>query len=80
MVMSIKLIAADMDGKPMWETDLTGPLALVFGAEGQGVSPLVKKNCDMVVSVPMQGPLDSLNISNAAAVLMYEALRQQQGK
>lgn len=74
------VIAADMDGKPMWETDLTGPLALVLGAEGQGVSPLVKKNCDMVVSVPMQGPLDSLNISNAAAVLMYEALRQQQGK
>lgn len=68
---------ADMDGAPMYEVNLTGPLGLVIGAEGEGVSPLVKKNCDMVAAIPMRGDIDSLNASVAAGVLAYEALRQR---
>ena len=73
-------VAADMDGEEMWGLDLTGPLVLVLGGEGAGVSPLLKKNCDLVASIPMQGPLGSLNVSNAGAVLMYEILRQRSRK
>lgn len=68
---------ADMDGASMYEVNLTGPLGLVIGAEGDGVSPLVKKNCDMTASIPMRGDIDSLNASVAAGVLAYEALRQR---
>ena len=73
-------VAADMDGEPMWDCDLTGPIALVLGGEGAGVSPLLKKNCDLVAAIPMQGRLGSLNVSTAAAVLMYEILRRRAGK
>ena len=73
-------VAADMDGSPMWECDLTGPMALVLGGEGAGLSPLLKKNCDLVAAIPMQGSLGSLNVSNAGAVLMYEILRQRARK
>ncbi|MBR2782605.1 MAG: 23S rRNA (guanosine(2251)-2'-O)-methyltransferase RlmB [Firmicutes bacterium] len=73
-------VAADMDGQPMWDCDLTGPMALVLGGEGAGVSPLLKKNCDLVAAIPMQGSLGSLNVSNAGAVLMYEILRQRTRK
>lgn len=68
---------ADMDGSVMYEVNLTGPLGLVIGAEGDGVSPLVKKNCDMTAAIPMRGDIDSLNASVAAGVLAYEALRQR---
>jgi len=70
--------AVDMDGASMWETDLKGALVLVMGGEGTGVSPLLKKNCDMVVSITMsRSQIGSLNVSNAAALLMTEAVRQR---
>ncbi len=61
----------------MWQADLTGGLALVFGAEGKGVRPLVRRACDAVVSIPLAGNVESLNVSVAAAVLLYEARRQR---
>jgi 23S rRNA (guanosine2251-2'-O)-methyltransferase len=70
--------AAVGDGaKPMWETDLTGGAALVFGAEGKGLRPLVRRTCDDAVSIPMAGNVESLNVSVAAALLLYEAKRQR---
>ena len=70
---NIWVVAADMDGVPFREADLSGPIALVIGSEGKGVSRLVKENCDMTVSIPMKGHINSLNASVAAAVLMFEA-------
>ena len=70
---NIWVIAADMDGVPYKEADLSGAIALVIGSEGNGVSRLVKENCDMTVSIPMKGRINSLNASVAAAVLMFEA-------
>ena len=61
----------------MYDLDLTGPIGLVIGNEGEGVSPLVKKNCDMVASIPMKGDIDSLNASVATGVLAYEIVRQR---
>ncbi len=61
----------------MWQTDLGGGVALVFGAEGRGVRPLVRKTCDGVVSIPLGPGVESLNVSVAAAVLLYEARRQR---
>lgn len=72
--------ACDMDGKAYYNQDLTGKLAIVIGSEGHGISQLVKKKCDFVVSMPMVGKITSLNASNAAAVLMYEVRRQRDGK
>jgi len=69
--------AADMDGQTYTGVDLTGSAALVLGAEGAGVSRLVREHCDFTVSVPLFGHVDSLNVSNAAAVLLYEAVRQR---
>jgi 23S rRNA (guanosine2251-2'-O)-methyltransferase len=69
--------AADADGEPMTNADLSGGLALVFGAEGKGLRPLVRKACDSVVSIPLAGEVESLNVSVAAAVLLYEARRQR---
>ncbi len=61
----------------MWDTDLSGGIAFVFGAEGKGLRPLVRKTCDAAVSVPLDGNVESLNVSVAAAVLLYEARRQR---
>jgi 23S rRNA (guanosine2251-2'-O)-methyltransferase len=71
--------AAGEDGKAMWETDLTGGAAFVFGAEGRGLRPLVRRTCDELVSIPLAGSVESLNVSVAAAVLLYEARRQRNG-
>lgn len=73
-------VCADMDGTVMYDMNLTGPIGLVIGNEGEGVSQLVKKNCDMVASIPMKGDIDSLNASVATGVLAYEILRQRMKK
>ena len=64
---------ADMDGEPYTKANLTGPLVLVIGAEGKGLGRLVKENCDIIVSLPMQGGVNSLNAAAAGAVLMYDS-------
>jgi 23S rRNA (guanosine2251-2'-O)-methyltransferase len=63
--------------RSMWQADLSGGLALVFGAEGKGLRPLVRRTCDELVSIPLEGTVESLNVSVAAAVLVYEAKRQR---
>jgi 23S rRNA (guanosine2251-2'-O)-methyltransferase len=72
----IKIVGADMDGTPMGKADLRGAIALVVGGEGEGLSPTLRDHCDAIVSIPLQGGLESLNVSVAAAVLMYEKRRQ----
>jgi 23S rRNA (guanosine2251-2'-O)-methyltransferase len=69
--------AADAAGTPMGEMDLSAGLSLVFGAEGRGLRPLVRRACDATVSIPLTGQVESLNVSVAAAVLLYEARRQR---
>ena len=70
--------AAAADGETgLWELDLTGGVALVFGAEGKGVRPLVRRTCDGTVSIPLAGGVESLNVSVAAAVTLFEARRQR---
>lgn len=64
---------------PMYQADLTGPTAIVIGNEGTGMSQLVRKNCDVTVSIPMNGKISSLNASAAASILLYEAVRQRLG-
>jgi 23S rRNA (guanosine2251-2'-O)-methyltransferase len=71
--------AAGEAGAPMWQADLSGGLAFVFGAEGRGLRPLVRRTCDVAVSIPQLGRVESLNVSVAAAVLLYEARRQRGG-
>ena len=61
----------------LWKTDLTGPACIVIGSEGDGISRLVREKCDFLVSIPLRGQISSLNASAAAAVLLYEALRQR---
>jgi 23S rRNA (guanosine2251-2'-O)-methyltransferase len=63
--------------RSLWQADLAGGLALVFGAEGKGLRPLVRRTCDELVSIPLEGSVESLNVSVAAAVLLYEAKRQR---
>ena len=70
-------VCADMEGEVMYKQNLTGPIGLVIGAEGEGVSRLVKEKCDYVASIPMKGDIDSLNASVAAGVLAYEIVRQR---
>ncbi len=73
----IWFVCADMDGTPMYELDLTGPIGLVIGNEGSGVSRLVSEKCDMIATIPMKGEINSLNASVAAGVLSYEIVRQR---
>ena len=73
-------VCADMDGTTMYDLNLTGPIGLVIGNEGSGVSRLVKEKCDFVASIPMKGDIDSLNASVAAGVLAYEIVRQRRTK
>ena len=77
---SLWAYAAQSEGAvAMWDADLTGGLALVLGAEGRGVRPLVRRTCDGTVAIPLAGKVGSLNVSVAAAVLLYEARRQRTG-
>lgn len=73
-------VCGDMDGDSMYSLDLTGPMGVVIGNEGDGVSRLVKENCDFVASIPMFGDIDSLNASVAMGVLSYEIVRQRLNK
>ncbi|NLK36477.1 MAG: 23S rRNA (guanosine(2251)-2'-O)-methyltransferase RlmB [Epulopiscium sp.] len=73
----IWLACADMDGVDYFESNLSGAIALVIGSEGEGVSRLIKENCDFTVSIPMYGKISSLNASVAAGLLMYEVVRQR---
>ena len=73
----IWFVCADMDGQVMYEHNLTGPIGLVIGNEGTGVSRLVKEKCDYIASIPMKGDIDSLNASVACGVLAYEIVRQR---
>ena len=70
-------VCADMEGELVYNVDLTGPLGLVIGSEGEGVGKLVKQKCDHVARIPMKGKIDSLNASVAAAVMAYESVRQR---
>ena len=70
-------VCADMDGEVMYDLNLKGPVGLVVGNEGDGVSRLVREQCDMTASIPMKGDIDSLNASVAAGVLAYEIVRQR---
>ena len=70
-------VCADMGGEKMYDLNLKGPIGLVIGNEGEGVSRLVKETCDYVASIPMHGDIDSLNASVAAGVLAYEIVRQR---
>ena len=70
-------VCGDMDGTPMYQLDLKGPMGLVVGSEGEGVGRLVRERCDMRAAIPMRGNIDSLNVSVAAGILAYEILRQR---
>lgn len=73
----IWFVCADMDGETMYRLNLTGPIGLVVGNEGEGVSRLIREKCDFTASIPMKGDIDSLNASVAAGVLAYEIVRQR---
>ncbi|MBQ4516490.1 MAG: 23S rRNA (guanosine(2251)-2'-O)-methyltransferase RlmB, partial [Clostridia bacterium] len=72
------VMGADMSGDDMYRSNLTGAIALVVGSEGKGISRLIKEKCDFMVRIPMFGEINSLNASVAAAVLMYEIVRQRE--
>ncbi len=73
-------VCADMDGEVMYRQDLTGPIGLIIGGEGEGVSRLVKEKCDFITKIPMQGDIDSLNASVAMGILSFEIVRQRKFK
>ena len=70
-------VCADMSGTVMYDLDLKGPIGLVIGNEGEGVSKRIKENCDFTAAIPMKGDIDSLNVSVAAGILSYEIMRQR---
>lgn len=67
---------ADMDGQSLYDTDISGKIALVIGSEGHGISRIVREKCDFIISIPMFGQINSLNASVAAGVIVYEAVRK----
>ena len=71
------IYGADMDGSLVWDTNLSGRTAIVMGSEGKGMSRLVSEKCDGIVSIPSLGKIDSLNVSVAAGIILYETRRQQ---
>lgn len=71
------VMGADMGGKEIYDEDFGGAVALVVGSEGKGISKKIKENCDFLVSIPMNGKINSLNASVAASVIMYEVFRQR---
>ncbi len=71
----IWVYAADMDGADLYEADLKGPIAIVIGAEGEGVSQLVRKTCDGAITIPMSGHINSLNASVAAGIILFETAK-----
>ena len=73
----IWFVCADMGGESMYQLNLTGPIGMIVGNEGEGVSRLVREACDFTASIPMKGDIDSLNASVAAGVLAYEIVRQR---
>ncbi len=74
----IWVYGAEADGSaPLWKTDMKGPICLVIGSEGRGLSRLVRESCDFILSIPMAGQVNSLNASVAAAILLYEVVRQR---
>lgn len=75
--MGVWVYAADMDGAPYYETDMSGAIAIIVGSEGKGISRLVKENADICVSIPMKGKINSLNASVAAGILMFEAAKSR---
>ncbi len=72
----VRTIGCDMDGDPLWDVDLTGPVAIVLGGEGKGLSPTLRQRCDQIAAVPLQGQLESLNLSVTASVFLFERVRQ----
>ena len=74
----IWVFGAEADGTVgLYDADFAGPAAIVIGSEGEGISRLVREKCDFIVSIPMRGQVNSLNASNAAAVLLFEAVRRR---
>ena len=71
------IFAADMGGTPYYASDFSGPVAIVLGSEGEGISRLVREKCDFVTSIPLHGKVQSMNVSTAAAVILAEAARQR---
>ncbi|AEF81476.1 RNA methyltransferase, TrmH family, group 3 [Leadbettera azotonutricia ZAS-9] len=74
------IYGADMGGESSWDKDLKGRTALIFGGEGTGISRLLRENCDALISIPSLGRIDSLNVSVAAGILLYEVTRQKKKK
>ena len=72
-------VCADMGGETMYRLNLTGPIGLVIGNEGEGVSRLVREKCDFIASIPMKGDIDSLNVSVATGIISFEVVRQRMG-
>ena len=73
----IWFVCADMDGDRMYDLNLKGPIGMVIGNEGEGVSRLIREKCDFTAAIPMKGDIDSLNASVAAGILAYEIVRQR---